>query len=36
MKIERNADDVCAAYLLERELAADGTARRPSTGRSPG
>ena len=24
MKIERTADDVCAAYLLERELAAEG------------
>jgi ribonuclease R len=27
MKIERNADDICAAYLLERELAADGRER---------
>jgi ribonuclease R len=24
MKIERTADDICAAYLLERELAAEG------------
>ena len=24
MKIERDADDVCAAFLLERELGADG------------
>ena len=35
-KIERGADDVCAAFLLERELARARARRRSSRGRSPG
>ena len=36
MKIERDADDVCAAFLLERELGERGLGRANSRARSSG